>query len=67
MRAFVRMRHAAVEHRKLSERIDLLESKTDARFEIVFDEMRRMKAADERRSRAPLRRIGFRATEASLA
>jgi hypothetical protein len=68
MRAFVRMRHAAVEHRKLSERIDLLESKTDARFEIVFGEMQRMNEADERRERVPRRRrIGFQAADASLA
>ncbi|MBI4371462.1 MAG: hypothetical protein HY552_04105 [Elusimicrobia bacterium] len=60
MRAFVRMRRTVAEHRQLASRLDHLERNTEARFEVVFDEMRRLRAQDqEERIRESHRRIGF--------
>jgi hypothetical protein len=57
MRAFVRLRSAAVEHRDLAPRLGDLEAKYDRQFKAVFDAIRALMAPPEK----PAGRIGFRA------
>lgn len=56
MRAFVRLRRMAEEHRDLMLRIDALESRYDQQFATVFDAIRALISEQTR----PRRRIGFR-------
>ena len=55
MRAFVRLRGLIESNRELSRRIDVLESKYDKQFKVVFDAMRELMAPPS----PPKRRIGF--------
>ena len=59
MRAFVRLRKMIASNRELARRMDLLESKYDARFKAVFDTIRELMVPLE----GPSRRIGFRNQE----
>jgi hypothetical protein len=56
MRAFVRMRGLAGQHRDLARRLDALESKYDHQFKAVFDAIRELMAPPRP---VPKRRIGF--------
>ena len=56
MRAFVRLRRMMVEHADLARRLDLLESRYDRRFKIVFDAIRRLMTPPE----PSRRKMGFR-------
>jgi hypothetical protein len=56
MRAFVRLRALIGHDRELARRIDLLESKYDRQFKIVFDAIRELMTPAPP---APKRRIGF--------
>lgn len=60
MRAFVRLRDMIGHHRELARRLDLLESKYDRQFKIVFDAIRELMAPP---APAPKRRIGFVSTD----
>jgi hypothetical protein len=42
MRAFVRMRRIAIDHKDLSQRLDALEAKYDGQFKVVFEAIRRL-------------------------
>ena len=55
MRAFVRLRGLIESNHELSRRIDVLESKYDKQFKVVFDAMRELMAPPS----PPKRRIGF--------
>lgn len=55
MRAFVRMRQMLWSHHDLSERIEELEKKYDARFAVVFQAIKRLMEPPER----PRRKIGY--------
>ena len=55
MRAFVRLRGMAAQHADLARRMDVLESKYDRQFKIVFDAIRELMAPPA----LPKRRIGF--------
>ncbi len=55
MRAFVRMRQLLSEHRGLAEQLKALEKKFDARFRVVFAEIRKLMDGPE----PPRRKIGF--------
>jgi hypothetical protein len=56
MRAFVRLRDLIGHNRELAQRLDLLESKYDRQFKIVFDAIRELMTPP---AAAPKRRIGF--------
>jgi hypothetical protein len=56
MRAFVRLRELIGHNRVLAQRLDLLESKYDHQFKVVFDAIRELMAPPVP---APKRRIGF--------
>ena len=56
MRAFVRLRAMIGHNRELTRRLDLLESKYDRQFKVVFDAIRELMAPP---APAPKRRIGF--------
>lgn len=56
MRAFVRLRALIGHNRELARRIDLLESKYDRQFKVVFDAIRELMTPPVP---APKRRIGF--------
>jgi hypothetical protein len=56
MRAFVRLRDLIAHNRDLARRLDILESKYDRQFKVVFDAIRQMMAEP---APAPKRRIGF--------
>ena len=56
MRAFVRLRDLIGHNRELAQRLDLLESKYDRQFKVVFDAIRELMAPP---APAPKRRIGF--------
>lgn len=56
MRAFVRLRDLIGHNRDLARRLDLLESKYDRQFKVVFDAIRELMAPPVP---APKRRIGF--------
>jgi len=56
MRAFVLLRSLIGQNHELAQRLDLLESKYDRQFKIVFDAIRELMAPP---APAPKRRIGF--------
>ncbi len=56
MRTFVQMRTWLTAHRELARKLEELERKYDKNFQVVFDAIKKMIAADER----PRRPIGFR-------
>ena len=56
MRAFVRLRAMIGHNRELARRIDLLESKYDGQFKVVFDAIRELMSPAVQ---TPKRRIGF--------
>ena len=56
MRAFVRLRNMIGHNRELARRLDVLESKYDRQFKVVFDAIRQLMAPQEP---PPKRRIGF--------
>lgn len=56
IRAFVRLRGMIGHNRELARRIDVLESKYDRQFKVVFDAIRELMAPPPS---APKRRIGF--------
>jgi hypothetical protein len=56
MRAFVRLRDLIGHNRELAQRLDLLESKYDRQFKIVFDAIRELMTPP---AAVPKRRIGF--------
>jgi hypothetical protein len=60
MRAFVRLRDMISHHSELGRRLDLLESKYDRQFKVVFDAIRELMAPV---SPTPKRRIGFVSTD----
>jgi len=59
MRAFVRLRQMMQEHAQLAAKVDALERKCDARFDVVFDAIRELAHPPARPNR---RRIGFSAS-----
>jgi hypothetical protein len=56
MRAFVRLRDLIGHNRELAQRLDVLESKYDRQFKVVFDAIRELMTPP---APAPKRRIGF--------
>jgi hypothetical protein len=60
MRAFVRLRDMIGHDRELARRLDLLESKYDRQFKVVFDAIRELMAPAQP---TPRRRIGFVSTD----
>ena len=62
VRAFVRLRALLVEHGDLAQRLDVLETRYDRQFKVVFDAIRALMTPPEK----PARRIGFRAERKSL-
>jgi ORF6N domain-containing protein len=56
MRAFVRLRDLIGHNRELARRLNLLESKYDRQFKVVFDAIRELMSPP---ASAPKRRIGF--------
>jgi len=56
MRAFVRLRSMAIEHKELGRRLDVLEAKYDGQFRVVFEAIRELMMPPPRQGR----RIGFR-------
>ena len=56
MRAFVRLRDLIGHNRELAQRLDVLESKYDRQFKVVFDAIRELMAPA---AAVPKRRIGF--------
>ena len=56
MRAFVRLRSMAIEHKELSRRLEALEAKYDGQFRVVFEVIRELMTPPPR----PRPRIGFR-------
>ena len=60
MRAFVRLRDLVGRDRELARRIDILESKYDHQFKVVFDTIRELMSPP---APAPRRRIGFVSTD----
>jgi hypothetical protein len=60
MRAFVRLRDMIGHHRELALRLDVLESKYDRQFKVVFDAIRELMAPAPA---TPRRRIGFVSTD----
>lgn len=56
MRAFVRLRDLIGHNRELAQRLDVLESKYDRQFKVVFDAIRELMAPPVP---VPKRRIGF--------
>ena len=60
MRAFVRLRDMIGHDRQLARRLDLLESKYDRQFKVVFDAIRELMAPPPPPAR---RRIGFVSTD----
>jgi hypothetical protein len=59
MRAFVRLRAAAAEHRDLAHRLDELEARYDSQFKAIFDAVRALMTPPA----PPRKRIGFRAND----
>jgi hypothetical protein len=55
VRAFIRLRGLAAEHRDLAQRLDALEQRYDLRFKAVFDAIRQLLETPRRRRG----RIGF--------
>ncbi len=59
MRAFIRLRRMAIDHKDLSRRLDALEAKYDDQFKVVFEAIRELMEPPSE----PAKVIGFR-TEA---
>ncbi len=61
MRAFVRLRELVNQHRDLAHKINELEKRYDANFEVVFDAIRELLDPDEKRPKEqkPKPRVGF--------
>jgi len=59
MRAFVRLRGLANEHRDLAQKIDALEKRYDANFHVVFDAIRELVKQPKQPKTPPKRRIGY--------
>jgi hypothetical protein len=59
MRAFVKMRGLIDENKEIKRRLDILESKYDRQFKIVFDAIRQLIATESK----PRNPIGFRIEE----
>jgi hypothetical protein len=57
MRAFVRMRQLLAANAKLARKLDALEKKYDAQFNVMFDAIRQLMAPPP--GTMPRRRIGF--------
>lgn len=55
MRAFVKLRHIAIEHAELKQEVEALRQQTEERFEVVFTVLDKLISDDE----APGKRIGF--------
>jgi hypothetical protein len=55
MRAFVQLRHIAIEHTELKREVDELRKQTEERFEIVFTVLDKLVSDGE----APKKKIGF--------
>jgi phage regulator Rha-like protein len=55
MRAFVQLRHIAIEHAELKREVDELRNQTEERFEIVFTVLDKLVSEGE----APKKKIGF--------
>jgi phage regulator Rha-like protein len=55
MRAFVQLRHIAIEHAELKRKVDELRKQTEERFEIVFTVLDKLVSDGE----APKKKIGF--------
>lgn len=58
MRAFVRLRELANEHRDLAQKIDALERRYDSNFEVVFDAIREL-LEPVAAEKPPKKRIGY--------
>ncbi len=50
MRAFVKLRELLATHKDLALKLDALEKKYDAQFQVVFDAIRKLMEPEERRS-----------------
>jgi hypothetical protein len=59
MRAFVRLRRMAIDHKDLSQRLDALEAKYDDQFKVVFEAIRQLMDPPSEPVE-PARAIGFR-------
>ena len=59
MRAFVRLRELVNEHRDLAQKIDALEKRYDANFEVVFDAIRELLTPPPAPPKPRKRRIGY--------
>lgn len=55
MRAFTQLRRMLATHKDLKKKIEEMEKKYDQQFQVVFEAIRRLLAADEK----PKKRIGF--------
>ena len=58
MRAFVRLREMLAGHKVLARKLETMESKYDARFRVVFTELRKLMEPPAERAKPS---IGFRA------
>ena len=58
MRAFVKMREAALAHKELLVQLNAMEKKYDAQFQVVFTAIKKLM---EPSPLPPVKRIGFRA------
>lgn len=63
MRAFVRLRQLLASHADLARKLDELEAKCDARFQVVFKAIRQLLKPPKPRRDSPKRQIGFQAQE----
>ena len=59
MRAFVRLRELVNEHRDLAQKIDALEKRYDANFQVVFDAIRELVKPAPQPKMPTKRRIGY--------
>lgn len=60
MRTFVRLRRFLASHAELTERLEILEQKYDARFRVVFDAIRQLMGPEEKGRKSS---IGFKIEE----
>jgi hypothetical protein len=59
MRTFVQLRRLMDSNRNLARKVELMETKYDEQFVIVFDAIKWLIAEDDARTARPTRRIGF--------
>ena len=59
MRAFVRLRELVNEHRDLAHKIDALEKRYDANFEVVFETIQELLEPQAPPPPPPKRRVGY--------